>query len=172
VLAELEINFYKEQKNLIGDALVKPGHGFASSYVFDGFGMSDDNVVMIDEESYLNFVSPSFIKLGKAFGGPVHHSCGNFSSKTGIFHKIGGLKMVDAAFTAETDPSPNPTAPFSEALAGTGIILNARMVGDPDVVTVTTESLWRSGLKLVAVTFCSSPEKQRESYNIIHSICH
>lgn len=30
-------------------------------------------------------VSPSFVKLGKAFGGPVHHSCGNFSDKTGMF---------------------------------------------------------------------------------------
>jgi hypothetical protein len=171
VLAELEIDFYKEQEKLIGDALVRPGHGFASSHVFNGFGMSDDNIVMVDIESYLNFVCPSFIKLGKAFGGPVLHSCGNFSDKTEIFSKIEGLKMVDAAFTAETDPAPNPEAPFSNALAETGIILNARMVGDPNIVSNTTESLWQQGMRLVIVTFSSSPEEQKEVYNIIHFVC-
>ncbi len=171
LLADLEIDFYREQKKLIGDALVRPGHGFASSRVFEGFGMSDDNVVMVDEESYLNYVSPSFIKLGKAFGGPVHHSCGNFSDKAGMLLKLEGLKMADAAFTAETDPAPNPAAPFAETLAGTGIFLNARMVGDPSVVEETTRELWRPGLKLLAVTFSPTAEEQREAYNIIHSIC-
>lgn len=171
VLAELEIDFYKEQEKLIGDALVRPGHGFASSHVFKGFGMSDDNVVMVDEESYMNFVSPSFIKLGKAFGGPVHHSCGNFSDKTGMFLKIEDLKMVDAAFTAETDPAPNPAAPFSNTLAGTGIILNARMVGDPVIVAETIESLWQPGMRLLAVTFSPSPKEQKEVYEVIHSFC-
>jgi hypothetical protein len=56
-------------------------------------------------------------------------------------------------------------------LEGTGIILNARMVGDPETVKVTTRSLWKPGMKLVAVTFSSTPEEQRKSYNIIHSIC-
>lgn len=171
VLADLEIDFYKEQEKLIGDALVRPGHGFASSSFFEGFGMSDDNVVMVDEESYLNLAAPSFIKLGNAFGGPVFHSCGNYSDKTGIFKKMKGLKMTDAAFTAETDPSPNPAAPFAEALAGTGIVLNARMVGDPEVVKETTRALWKPGMKLIAVTFSPTPEEQKETYEIIHSIC-
>ena len=79
--------------------------------------------------------------------------------------------MVDAAFTQETDPSPNPAEPFSEALAGTGIVLNARMVGDPEVVRETTQNLWRPGLKLLAVTFSPTPEEQRECYELIHSLC-
>ena len=106
LLVDLEIDFYKEQEKLIGDALVKPGHGFASSTVFEGFGMSDDNVVMVDEVSYLDYIEPSFVKLGNTFGGPVLHSCGNYSDKAGMFQKIKGLKMVDAAFTAEADPTP------------------------------------------------------------------
>jgi hypothetical protein len=171
VLADLEIDFYKEQEKLIGDALVRPGHGFASSHAFEGFGMSDDNVVMVDEERYMNLISPSFVKLGRAFGGPVHHSCGNFSDKTGMFQKIEGLKMVDAAFTAETDPAPNPAAPFSNALAGSGIILNARMVGDPDVVAETTKSLWQPEMKMLAVTFSPSPQEQKNVYDSLHSIC-
>jgi hypothetical protein len=171
ILAELEIDFYKEQEKLIGNCLVRPGHGFASSRVFEGFAMSDDNVVMVDEETYLNFVSPSFTKLGKAFGGPVHHSCGNFSDKASMLKKIGGLKMADAAFTAETDPHPNPAEPFVKALKNSGIILNARMVGNPEIVKETTEILWTEGMKLLVVTFSQSPEEQKQAYEIIHNIC-
>jgi hypothetical protein len=171
VIAELEIGFYKEQEKLIGDCLVKPGHGFASSRVFDGFGMSDDNVVMVDEESYLKIVSPSFIKLGEAFGGPVHHSCGNFSDKANMLKKIEGLKMSDAAFTPETDPDPNPAMPFTEALRNSGIILNARMVGNLETVGETMENLWKDGMKIIAVTYAQSPEEQRQVHNIIHDIC-
>jgi hypothetical protein len=171
VLAELEIDFYKEQEKLIGDCLVKPGHGYASSHVFEGFGMSDDNVVMVDEDSYLNFVRPSFEKLGKEFGGPVHHSCGNFSDKAEMLKKLDELKMADAAFTAETDPHPNPPEPFVKALKNSGIILNARMVGSPEVVKETTKKLWDPGMKLLAVTFSQTAEEQEEAYDIIHSVC-
>lgn len=171
VLAELEIEFYKAQEKLIGNCLVKPGHGFASSRVFEGFGMSDDNAVMIDRDSYLNFVAPSFEKLGMAFGGPVHHSCGNFSDKAKMLLKLKNLKMADAAFTPETDPHPNPTKPFAEALQNTGIVLNARMVGSPEVIKETTLKLWNPEMKLIVVTFSQSPEEQRIAYEIVHEIC-
>jgi hypothetical protein len=171
VLAALEIDFYKEQEKLIGNCLVKPGHGFASSRVFEGFGMSDDNVVMVDEETYLNLVTPSFIKLGDAFGGPVHHSCGNFSDKAHMLKKISGLKMSDAAFTPETDPHPNSPEPFVQALKNSGIILNARMVGNPETVRETTEELWGEGMKLLVVTFSQSPQEQKHAYDMIHEIC-
>jgi hypothetical protein len=170
LLACLEIDFYKEQEKLIGDALVRPGHGFASSPVFEGFGMSDDNIVMVDNESYLNCVMPSFIKLGNAFGGPVHHSCGNFSDKVAMLKTIEGMKIIDAAFTAETDPHPNPPAPFVESLKNSGITLQARMVGDLNTVAGTTKALWTPGIKLIVVTYSKSPEEQKEAYDLIKRI--
>jgi hypothetical protein len=133
--------------------------------------MSDDNMVMVDEESYLNYVAPSFEKLGKAFGGPVHHSCGNFSDKAKMLLKLDEIKMADAAFTGETDPHPNPAEPFVEALQNSGIILNARMVGNPETVRETTQKLWNPGMKLLVVTFSQSPDEQKEAYHIIHDIC-
>ncbi len=171
LLADLEIDFYKEQEKLIGDVLVRPGHGFASSSVFDGFGMSDDNIVMVDEENYKNYISPSFIKLGSAFGGPVHHSCGNFYDKSEMLKQIDELKMVDAAFTAETDPDPNPTQPFVEALNNSGIILHARMVGDVNSVAETTKALWKPEMKLIVVTYSGSPDEQKQAYEIVYKIC-
>ena len=171
LLADLMIDFYKEQEKLIGSSLVKPGHGFASSPIFEGFGMSDDNLIMVDAESYLNYVKPAFEKAGKAFTGPVLHSCGNYSDKTEMLKKIEGLKMVDAAFTPETDPSPNPVAPFVESLNNTGIILNARMVGNTSVVEKTISELWKPEMRLLAVTYSQSAEEQNEVYRIIHKIC-
>ncbi len=169
-LAELAIDFYSEQKELIGDALVKPGHGFASSRLFDGFGMSDDNIVMVDSESYLNYVLPSFEKVGKAFGGPVLHSCGNYSDKTGLFSEINELKMVDAAFTSETDPSPNPAEPFKTALTNSRIILNARMVGDPETLQKIFSDLWNNQMKIIVVTYSQTPKEQQQVYDLIHRI--
>lgn len=171
LLADLTIDFYKEQEKLIGSALVKPGHGFASSPLFEGFAMSDDNVVMVDADSYYNYIRPSFEKVGKAFGGPVFHSCGNYSDKIETIKKIEGLKTVDAAFSIETDPTPNPTAPFVDSLTNTGIVLNARMVGDSSVVENCIGELWKPGMKLLAVTYSQSVEEQNEVYKIIHKIC-
>ena len=79
--------------------------------------------------------------------------------------------MVDAAFSAETDPHPNPVAPFAEGFAGTGIVLNARIVGDVGVIEKTVRKLWRPGLKLIVVTYCPTPEEQERAYNVIHEIC-
>jgi len=87
LIADLEIDFYKEQQRLIGNAMVKPGHGFASSYIFNGLGISDDNLVMVDEESYVNYIRPSIEKLGNYFGGVVLHSCGNYSGCINDFVK-------------------------------------------------------------------------------------
>lgn len=171
VIAELEIDFYKQQQKLIGDCLVKPGHGFASARVFEGFGMSDDNIVMVDKFSYLEYAMPSFAKLGNVFGGPVHHSCGNFSDKADMLKKIPGLQMSDAAFTAETDPHHNPCEPFKNALINSGIVLNARMVGSPEIVEKTTRELWDPKMKLIVVTYSQSPKEQEEAYDIIHEIC-
>jgi hypothetical protein len=171
VLAELEIDFYQKQEELIGPCLVKPGHGFASSRVFEGFGMSDDNIVMIDDQSYMDYVAPSFIKLGSAFGGAAHHSCGNFSDKTDMLRKIPDLKMSDAAFTAETDPNHNPAMPFTKAYCDSGIILNARMVGTPEIVEDTSRALWNEGMKLIVVSYAQSIEEQAKVYDLVHGIC-
>jgi hypothetical protein len=88
-----------------------------------------------------------------------------------MLKKLKGLKMADAAFTPETDPHPNPTEPFVDALTNSGIVLNARMVGSPEVVKETTQKLWTPGMKLIGVTFSQTPGEQKEAYDIIHKIC-
>ncbi|GHV59235.1 hypothetical protein FACS1894182_13010 [Bacteroidia bacterium] len=171
LLADLTIDFVNEQKRLIGECLVNPGHGFASTRHFSGYGQSDDNVVMLSCEQYIDCALPSFERIGQTFGGPVFHSCGDWSDKIPAVKQIQGLRMVDGAFSPETDPNPNPATPFAEAFAGSGIVLNARIVGSVGTIEKTVRELWQPGMKLIVVTYCETPEEQKKAYDLIHEIC-
>ena len=79
IIADLSIQFNNEQKKLIGDTLVFPGHGFASSVKWKGLGMSDDNAIMMSPEQHTQLAAPSFEKVCKQIGGTVFHSCGDWT---------------------------------------------------------------------------------------------
>ena len=170
-LAELLAEFTREQIERIGDSVAWPGHGYASCRSFEGLGMSDDNALMISGDQYLEFASPAVEFLAESFKGSAFHCCGNWSGKVETVKKIRGLRMVDGAFSAATDPTPNPLEPFAEAFANTGIVVNARIVGDCQTVTEIVEKLWRPGMKLIVVTFCQTPEEQAQTYERVHEIC-
>lgn len=170
-LAEMLVEFTHEQINRIGNALARPGHGYSSCRCFEGLGMSDDNALMISSQQYLEFAAPAVEHAGKPFGGPTFHSCGNWSDKVEIVKKISGMRMVDGAFSAATDPSPNPQEPFSGSFANTGIVVNARIVGGPDTIAESVRRLWKPGMKLIVVTFCQNPEEQAKAYDLVYEIC-
>ena len=167
LISDLLIDFTKKQVHLIGDALVWPGHGFAGSKAFSGLGMSDDTIVMLSNDYYKEFAAPNMSKIGNHFGGAVFHSCGNWSPKIEGVKAIDNLVMVDGAFSPETDPDPNPTDSIVSAFSGTGIVVNARIVGDAGVVKQKINALKKPGMKLIAVTYCHTPAEQREVYKII-----
>jgi len=170
-LAELLEEFTQLQIECIGDALVWPGHGYSSCRCFEGLGMSDDNALMISGEQYLEFAGPAVEYLGKSFNGTSFHSCGNWSDRVEAIKKIPGLRMVDGAFGAATDPTPNSPESFVETFADTGIVVNARIVGNPDTVVEYVRRLWKPGMKLIMVTYCQDPAEQTEAYDRIHEIC-
>ena len=169
--ADLLIDFTEAQRRLIGSALAKPGHGFASSRAFDGLGMSDDSVTMLSPDLYFPVAVPAMKRVGDRFGGAVFHSCGNWSDKKEEIARIEGLRMADGAFSLATDPGANPVEGFAEAFAGTGVVLNARIVGSADVVCEKVKALWRPGMKLIVVTYCETPAEQADVYRKIHEIC-
>jgi hypothetical protein len=170
-LAILLVEFTHEQIKRIGDALVWPGHGYSSCRCFEGLGMSDDNALMISRQQYYDLAVSAVEHAGKPFGGSAFHSCGNWSDKIEAVKKINGLRMVDGAFSAATDPSPNPPEPFVEAFANTGIVVNARIVGGPETIAENVRRLWKPEMKLIIVTYCQSPEEQAEAYDRIYEIC-
>jgi hypothetical protein len=171
ILADLSIDFNNEQYKLIGDALALPGHGFASSRAWKGLGISDDNALMISPEDYLQLASPSVVKICNEMGGPVFHSCGDWKQWMNSVLQIPGLLMADGAFSPETDPGAIENLESYHAFANTGIVLNARIVGDPDTIAERVKRLWTPGMKLIVVTYCQTPEEQEEAYNRIHEIC-
>lgn len=163
--------FTLKQKKMIGDALAKPGHGFASCRRFDGIGMSDDTITMMSADLYKEFAVPAMVATGNCFGGTVFHSCGNWSDKKELITKIENIRMADGAFSFATDPGANPTEGYADAFANTGVVLNARIVGNIDVVEEKVRQLWKPGMKLIVVTYCETPQEQAEVYQRIHEIC-
>jgi hypothetical protein len=170
-LAELLAEFTRLQIEHIDEALVWPGHGYSSCRCFEGLGMSVDNALMISGEQYLEFAGPAVDYLGQSFNGIAFHSCGNWSDRVEAVRQIPGLRMVDGAFGAATDPTPNSPEPFAETFANTGIVVNARIVGNPETVAENTRRLWKPGMKLIVVTYCHDPVEQAEAYDLIHNIC-
>ena len=170
-IAGLSIDFVNEQKKLIGACLVNPGHGFASARNFSGYGQSDDNMLMLSNEQYIDCALPAFRKAGMAFGGPVFHCCGDWSFHIPAVQAIEGLCCIDGAFSPETDPACNPCEPFAEIFSHSGVTVNARIVGGLDVIEKHVRALWRPGMKLIVVTYCRTPEEQHEACQLIHDIC-
>jgi hypothetical protein len=170
-LAELSMAFNNEQVKLIGNSLVYPGHGFASSVKWSGLGMSDDNAIMISPEQYLRLAVPSIEKISKPFGGPVFHSCGDWSNWIDVVLKIKGLCMADGAFSPETDPGATTNLEAYHRFAGTGIIINARIVGNFQIIEEQVRRLWVPGMKLVVVTYCPEQEEQARAFDMVHEIC-
>jgi hypothetical protein len=170
-IAELLAEFTRDQVGRIGEALVCPGHGFGSCRCFEGLGMSDDNALMVSDRHYVDFAAPAVKLAGQGFGGSAFHCCGDWSGKIEAVKRIGELRMADGAFSAATDPSPNPAEHFAEGFANTGIVVNARIVGGPDTIVDVVGRLWKPGMKLVVVTYCQTPDEQAKVYDCVHEIC-
>lgn len=162
--------FLLEQRKIIGGALARPGHGFASSRAFAGVGLSNDTSIMLQEDDYIDIFRESDEELGEEFGGVVYHSCGVWEKKIDMVKSYRNIVMADGAFTIETDPDPNSPEVFGEAFQGSGIILNARAVGSVENSFDAFRKLWKPGQKLIAVTYCKTPKEQEELYRKLHEM--
>jgi hypothetical protein len=168
---DVVICFTQKQSELIGEALARPGHGFASSRTGTGIGLSTDNLIMISPRMYAEFCVENAARIGDHFGGTAIHSCGNWGQWLEAVKKIPNLIMVDGAFSPQTDPAYNTCEEFRDALVGTGVILHARIVGDPDEVLARVKRLWKPGLKLIVGTHVQDPQAQHQLYKAIHQLC-
>jgi hypothetical protein len=169
-VTDLELAFYQKQVSVIGDALVRPGHGFASSRYFKALGASDDNAVMVSPDTYGRLFGPALARFGRGMGGTAFHSCGNWTTQIAAVKALSDLAFVDAAFTIQTDPDPNPPEEFCTAFSGSGVTVNARMVGNPREVTATFARLNSPAMKTIVVTYCTTPEDQQRAYDCIGGI--
>lgn len=171
LIAKIEKDFIKAQIDLIGDALVKPGHGFASSREFKGLGFSDDNVLMFSDDNYRDIAMSPMCEAAQLMDGPVFHSCGDWSGRCDLITSIPGVLMADGAVGAQTDPCPNDPEILGKAFAPTDITLHVRIVGDSSVVEEEVTKLWQKDLKLIVATYCETVDDQKKAYDTVHRIC-
>ena len=99
------------------------------------------------------------------------HSCGNWTRWIEAASQVPHVKMLDAAFSAQIDPAPNPGAPWRAALTGSGIVLQARPGRDPEEVLQQARQLWQPGMKLIVVTLVEDPAAQHRLYHDLHHLC-
>ena len=171
VLADEVIRFTKMQSEIIGPALARPGHGFASARTGTGIGLSTDNLIMVSPAMYAEACVEHTARIGAAFGGTAFHSCGNWGRWLPAVKSIPNLIIVDGAFSPQTDPAYNKCEEFRDALAGTGVILHARIVGEPDEVLARVKRLWKPGVRLIVGTHVHNPKAQHQLYRDIHRLC-
>jgi hypothetical protein len=165
------IRFTQEQSRLIGGALARPGHGFASSRTGSGIGLSTDHLIMVSPAMFGRFCVADSARIGDAFGGTAIHSCGNWGRWIETVKQIRNLSMVDGAFSPQTDPAYNHCEDFRDALANTGVILHVRIVGDPEEVLARVKRLWKPGIRLIVGTHVQDPAAQHRLYHAIHALC-
>ena len=168
--ADLLKEFLVQQKNLIGDALASPGHGFASSRVFTGLGLSNDIRLCFRKTITWSFYRDIDEELAEDFGGFVYHSCGVWEQKINMVKGYRNIKGADGAFNHRDGTLDRCSEAFADAFAGTGIVLNARAVGNPENSFAAFEKLWRPNQKLIAVTYCKTVEEQEELYRRLHEM--
>jgi hypothetical protein len=170
-LADEVIRFTKVQSDLIGPALARPGHGFASARTGTGIGLSTDNLIMVSPAMYADACVEHTTRIGAAFGGTAFHSCGDWGRWLPAVKQIPNLMLVDGAFSPQTDPAYNKCEEFREALAGTKVILHARIVGGAEEVLARVKRLWKPGIRLIVGTHEQDPKAQHWLYHEIHSLC-
>lgn len=171
VVSDELIRFTRHQSELIGPALARPGHGFASSRAGRGIGLSTDNLIMVSPAMFEEFCVADSARIGAAFGGTAIHSCGNWGRWIEAVKTIPNLTMVDGAFSPQTDPAYNRCEDFRDALAGSGVILHVRIVGDGDEVLARVRRLWKPGMRLIVGTHIQDPREQHRVYHAIHDLC-
>ena len=171
ILTDTLIRFTQVQTELIGDRLARPGHGFASSRLGTGIGMSTDNLIMIAPDMFTAFCAEENGRVGEHFGGAAIHSCGNWARWIEATREIPHVTMMDAAFSAQIDPAPNACEPWREGLAGSGIVLQARPGRAPEEVLDRARRLWQPGMKLIVVTLVEDPAAQHRLYHDLHHLC-
>ncbi len=132
--------------------------------------MSDDYAIMLSPSLYKEIAIPSMCTMAESLSGPAFHSCGNWEHLSPTVRAIPDLKMVDCAFGGHTDPAPNTPEDISEVFNNTGIIVNARIVGDADVVSRYVKRLWNADMRLIIVTYCQTPEQQQHAYRQIQRL--
>ena len=169
--ADLLIGFLQEQKKLIGEMhLQARDMDLPAAGLLRVWDSSDDTSIMISGEDYRELFQGSDERIGNILGGMAYHSCGVWEKKSPMVKGFREYPQRRRGIYHSENPSPNDPGVFGEAFAHSGIILNARAVGDEENSFRAFEQLWRPGQRLICVTYCKTPEEQERLYRRLHEL--
>ncbi|NQU76670.1 MAG: hypothetical protein HQ546_10195, partial [Planctomycetes bacterium] len=168
---EVIIEFSRVQAELIGDALIMPGHIMLSNAGFSGMSISDDNLAVLSPDVNVRFNLPLDDEIGRAMGGVAIHSCGNWSHTMGLIRRhCPSCVAIDCAVDHEMDPNPNDPVVVRDAMAGTGIAVNVRMGPETDRMVETVRRLLHPDIKLIVHVVPRNPEEAERNYYTLDSM--
>ncbi|PIZ13790.1 MAG: hypothetical protein COY53_02995 [Elusimicrobia bacterium CG_4_10_14_0_8_um_filter_37_32] len=168
---EVVIEFSRVQAELIGNALVKPGHIMFSHANFNGMSISDDNLAVASPAVNMKFNLPLDEEIGRALGGVAIHSCGQWAHTMPLVKKIvPACVAIDCAIDKTCDPNPNEPEKVRDAFAGSDINVHVRLTGETDVMLETVKKLLHPKLKLVVrPNYVDIPTAER-NYDVLNSL--
>ena len=124
------IEFSKAQAEVIGNALIKPGHIMLSSSCLKGMSVSDDNLAVASPDVNKEFNLYYDNLIGEAMGGIAIHSCGKWQvTMPFVKEYVPTCRAVDCAIQNSEDPNPNDPETVRDAFKGTGIAVHVRYSG-------------------------------------------
>jgi hypothetical protein len=168
---DLIIEFSKAQEDLIGDALVKPGHIMLSNNRFSGFSISDDNLAVASPAVNEAFNLPLNEAIGEAMGGIAIHSCGDWTHTMPLLSQsVRSCTCIDCAVTFDVDPNPCNPELVRDALKGTGIYLHARMTGETEEMKKMVKKLVDPDLKLIIHPLFSDINTAHKNYSMLEEM--
>lgn len=165
------IRFSRVQSELIGDALVMPGHILLSNTGFAGMSISDDNLAVCSPDVNCKFNLPLNEEIGRAMGGVAIHSCGRWQhTMAKVKDIVPSCTAIDCALDTTCDPNPNDPEAVRDAFAGSGINVQVRLTGETEKMCDTVRRILHPDLKLIIYPgFTDIPTAER-NYEALESL--
>lgn len=168
---ELVIQFSRIQADLIGDALVMPGHIMLSNAGFAGMSISDDNLAVGSPDVNYRFNLLLNEEIGRAMGGVAIHSCGRWQHTMGkIKELVPSCVAIDCALDTTCDSNPNDPEAVRDAFAGSGIHVHVRLTGETEKMCETVKRLLHPDLKLIIHPAFIDTRTSEQNYDVLESM--
>ena len=168
---DMIIKFSRVQSELIGDALLEPGHIMLSSSHLRGMSISDDNLALGSPEVNRDFNMPMNDEIGRAMNGVAIHSCGVWAHSMHLVKEhCPSCVAIDCAVDNSADPNPNDPEKVRDAMAGTGITVHVRFTGETGKMAEVVRKLKHPGVRYVFHPSYVDIETAEKNYDVITGI--
>ena len=169
-ITDLIVEFSRVQMEHIGpELLVQPGHLMPSVVGGPGISISDDNLAVSSPAINRRFALPLDEQLAKQFGGLAIHSCGVWTHTMAMLRDLQNITGIECQVgngRGDHDPNPNPPAQVRQAIAGSSLVVKARLGSDLEKALVAIDELASPQLRLV-VEIGYTPEHAEQNYRRI-----